>query len=287
MNLFASEWAVHVVEIGGLLLLTNYVLALVRHTLGDGWIRLALGRHDTVGLVCGAMVGAVTPVCSCSVGAIYASLVQNGASPRAAAAFLFAAPAINEVVLIAVILTLGWQGAVVYLAAGLTAAVLTGRFAESLHLRPCLTCSAPGEATAAGWPAWRLALADTTGVARRMALPVLAGAGVAGLMQAMHIDPTTVLTGIGAAPWAPIAAAVLALPIHIEPALVSGLVLPLAASGLALGTLISLTMAATVASVPEAVVLRTLVGWRGVGALSTWFLVYTSGIGLLVNTLHA
>ncbi len=284
VRVFGSEWFAHILEIGALLVLTSLVLGIVRHSLGNGWIRYALGRRDTLGLVSGALLGAVTPVCSCSVGAIYASLVHHGASHRSAAAFLFAAPAVNEVVLVTVVVAFGWKGGLAYMVAGITAAIVTGRFAERLRLQPCAHCTgaflpAPGLRRSA----WRLALADTHALVRAMALPVFIGAGLAGVLQAWHFDPATVLARVGEAPWAPVAAALIGLPLHVEPGLVAGLVVPLAASGLAMGTLISFTMATTVASLPEGAVLRTLVGWRGIGALSAWFFAYTAGIGLLIN----
>lgn len=280
----AQEWLAHVVEIGALLAGTSFVLGWIRHALGEGWIRLALGRRDAVGLAYGALLGAVTPVCSCSVGAIYASLLHHGASHRSAAAFLFAAPAVNEVVLVTVLIAFGWKGALWYLAGGLAAAIVTGRFAEQLRLRPCerhlhvLACT-PTMRQAA----WRRASADTLRLLRTMALPVVIGAGLAGALQAAQFDPRSLLAAIGAAPWAPVAAAAIGLPLHIEPGLLAGLLAPVIGTGLAMGTLISFTMATAVASVPEGALLRSLIGWRGLATLSLWYFTYTAGFGLFVN----
>src|SRR5690349_25112557 len=91
-----QSWLSELIEIAILLHAITFVLAWIRHRLGTGWLRRSLGRPDAVGLLTGAILGVFTPVCSCGVGAVYALLLQNGASPRAAAAFLFAAPAIHE-----------------------------------------------------------------------------------------------------------------------------------------------------------------------------------------------
>jgi len=61
--------------------------------------------------------------------------------------------------------------------------------------------------------------------------------------------------------------------------------LPLVKIGLPLGTVISLMMATTVATVPEAVVLRRVVGWRGVWSVTGWFFLYTASIGLVINAI--
>ncbi|MBM3749554.1 MAG: hypothetical protein FJW21_00025 [Acidimicrobiia bacterium] len=283
---FGAEWATHIVEVGVLLTLTGFALAWVRHRIGLQWVRRVLGRDDAVGLLSGAALGAVTPVCSCSVGAVYASLLHNGASTRSAAAFLFAAPAVNEVVIVAVLLAFGAAGAGIYVVAGLAAATLTGRFAERLHLRPCASCAA---SMRRDWPdetqsIWHRAMADTRGLVTTMALPVAVGAAIAAALHVWSWDPASVMSGVGDAAWAPVAAAVVGLPLHVEPGMVAALIVPLASSGIALGTLISLTMATTVASMPEGAMLKTIVGWRGVGTLAAWYLLYTSLIGVLVNT---
>ncbi len=286
LRAFVVEWGIHLAEVGLLLAVTGFVLAWIRHRVGVAWVRRVLGRSDLLGLMSGAALGVVTPVCSCSVGALYATLLHNGASTRSAAAFLFAAPATNEVVLVAVVLAFGASGAGLYLAAGVTAAMLTGRFAERLHLRPCESCVA---AMQADWsdlsqPVWRRALLDTRRLVTTMALPVAVGAALAAALHVWSWDPATVLSGVGHTAWAPVAAAMVGLPLHVEPGMVAALIVPLATSGLALGTLISLTMAITVASVPESAMLRSIVGWRGVGTLAVWYIVYTSSIGILVNT---
>jgi uncharacterized membrane protein YraQ (UPF0718 family) len=291
-----ETWLAEFIEIAILLHITTFVLAWVRHGLGTGWLRYSLGRPDAVGLLSGAVLGLFTPVCSCGVGAVYASLLQNGASHRAAAAFLFAAPAINEFVLLLILVMLGPVGALLYVVAGLSAAVLAGRFAHRLHLTPCEVHNehddghehahdhAHAAAMETGTPL-RRALHDTFDLTRRLALPLVLATACIALLQALAINPVGFITRIGHAWFAPIVAALVGLPLHVETPLLGSVFLPLVKVGLPLGTVISLLMATTVAAVPEAVVLRRVVGWRGVWGMTCWFFIYTASVGLLINAL--
>lgn len=98
-----------------------------------------------------------------------------------------------------------------------------------------------------------------------------------------NLTPVELLKEYGHHPLAAILAAVIGLPLDVNAAAAGPILIPSAELGLPIGTLISPMMATTVASFPEAAVLRQLVGWRGVARLSCWYLVYTAGIGLSLN----
>jgi uncharacterized membrane protein YraQ (UPF0718 family) len=294
----AEHWLTELLEIALLLHVTTFVLAWVRHRLGSGWLRHSLGRQDAVGLLSGALLGLFMPVCTCGVGAVYASLLENGAAPRAAAAFLFAAPAINEFVLLLILVMLGPIGAVAYAVAGLAAAVLAGRFAERLYLTPVHDHDDHdhhdhphdhGELVGIITPPidtpLRSAFRDTFALTRRLALPLVIATACVALLQALDINPFGFITRIGHAWFAPIVAALVGLPLHVETSLLGSVFLPLVKIGLPLGTIISLMMATTVATVPEAVVLRRIVGWRGVWGMTCWFFIYTAVVGLSINAI--
>jgi uncharacterized membrane protein YraQ (UPF0718 family) len=286
-----QTWLAELIEIAILLHAITFILSWLRHRLGSGWLQRSLGRRDMVGLLAGAFLGLVTPVCSCGVGAVYASLLQNGASAPAAAAFLFAAPAINEFVLLLILVMLGPIGALLYVLAGVAAAVLAGRYAERLHLVPFGLRDdhhhhdhEHAEALALRTPVQR-ALHDTFDLTKRLALPIVIATACVALLQMLPVNPIGFVARIGHAWFAPIVAALVGLPLHIETALLGSVFLPLVKIGLPLGTVISLLMATTVATVPEAVVLRRIVGWRGVWSVTGWFFLYTASVGLLINAI--
>jgi len=193
---FMGYWIYDLVKIVLLLLLTSFVLNLIRECIGVRRLKRSLGRDDWVGMCAGAALGVVTPVCSCSVAPLYASLLHGGAAHRSAACFLFAAPAVNEFAIVLVFFALGWQWAVVYTCLGLVEALFTGHFASNLGLEPCL-CYSPehGDAFAIkarfGWSACRAAATDAIKLTNRLKWALVVGAGLAALLVNFNLTPRT------------------------------------------------------------------------------------------------
>jgi len=288
MKDFMGYWVYDLVKIVLLLLITSFVLNLIRECIGVRWLKRSLGRDDWVGMCAGAALGVVTPVCSCSVTPMYASLLHGGAAHRSAACFLFAAPAVNEFAIVLVFFALGWQWAVVYTCLGLLAALLTGHFASRLGLEPCLCCSPKHVDAFAiksrfGWSAWRAAATDAIKLTNKLKWALVVGAGLAALLVNFNLTPIELLKTYGHHPLAPILASLIGLPLDVNAAAAGPILIPLVQFGLPIGTLISLMMATTVASFPEAAVLQQIVGWRSVIRLGFWYFVYTSAVGLTLN----
>lgn len=280
----------YLVGIFVLLFVAMLALSFVRFKLGSRWMLRSLGRDDAVGLACGAGLGVFTPVCSCFVTSVYASLLRNGASRRSAAAYLFAAPAVNEIAISLMFAATGWRGALTYVTLGMGAAVLTGRFHASFGLVPnefiegtdldrCLSGRM-------GWAdAGKAALRETAFMFRKLTPYLVLGCAMAGYLEGYSQAPIALLTRIGGTPLAPVVAAVVGLPLDVYAPVAASLIFPLAAAGVPLGTLISLMMAMTLASVPEGIVLHKVIGSRNLAKLTLWYLCYTAGIGLLINLL--
>ena len=75
-----------------------------------------------VGLVLAALLGAVTPFCSCSSVPLFIGFVEAGIPLGITFSFLIASPMINEVAVIILAGILGWKLAALYVLAGLVVA---------------------------------------------------------------------------------------------------------------------------------------------------------------------
>ncbi|MCS7209312.1 MAG: permease [Fimbriimonadales bacterium] len=288
LTAFLEYWIYDFVKMAILLVLTTTVLGFARRLVGVKWLRRSVGRSDWKGTVAGALLGVFTPVCSCSVTPLYASLLHAGASRQSAGAFLFAAPAVNEFAIVVVLLVLGWQGALLYLTLGLGAAMITGRYAHKFGLEPCALCNAPRmQVFAEGRRPLLRALVESAYEAltllRRLSVALLVGAALAAVLVNYNLRPVEVMLQIGHAWWSPVAAVLLGLPLDVNAAVALPILLPLAEAGLPLGTLVALMMATTLASLPEAAVLRLLIGWKGLAKLGAWYFAYCTSVGLLLN----
>ena len=88
--------------------------------------RVLAGRRESVGNVLAALLGTVTPFCSCSAVPLFIGFVTAGVPLGVTFSFLVSAPMVNEVALVLLFGLLGWKVAALYLSTGLFIAIASG-----------------------------------------------------------------------------------------------------------------------------------------------------------------
>jgi uncharacterized membrane protein YraQ (UPF0718 family) len=96
--------------------------------------RLLAGRRASAGTVLAALLGVVTPFCSCSAVPLFIGFVTTGVPLGVTFAFLVSAPMVNEVALVLLAGLFGWKVAALYLVTGLAVAVVAGAVIGRLGL---------------------------------------------------------------------------------------------------------------------------------------------------------
>ena len=96
--------------------------------------RILSGKRESVGNVLGALLGIVTPFCSCSAVPLFIGFVTTGVPLGVTFSFLISAPMVNEVALVLLFGLFGWKVAALYLGTGLAIAILAGWVLGKLHL---------------------------------------------------------------------------------------------------------------------------------------------------------
>jgi len=91
------------------------------------------GKSLFTGNVLAAMLGIVTPFCSCSAIPLFLGFVEAGIPLGVTFSFLIAAPMINEVAVVLLFGMFGWQTALIYVSTGLVIAILAGWVIGKLH----------------------------------------------------------------------------------------------------------------------------------------------------------
>lgn len=86
---------------------------------------LLAGRNEGVGNVMAALLGIVTPFCSCSAVPLFIGFVQAGVPLGVTFPFLISAPMVNEIALTLLFALFGWKIAALYLSLGLTIAIIS------------------------------------------------------------------------------------------------------------------------------------------------------------------
>ncbi len=253
--------------------------------------RILSGRRESVGNILAALLGVVTPFCSCSAVPLFIGFVTAGVPLGVTFSFLIAAPMINEVALVLLFGLFGWKVAAIYLTTGLVIAVSAGwaigrlrmeKHVEEWVYRQQVGLNAGEEALS--WPA-RLrygadAVRDIVGrVWPYVVAGIALGAGIHGYVPEGFLAS---FMGKGAW-WAVPVAVLLGVPMYSNAAGIIPIVQALLEKGAALGTVLAFMMSVIGLSLPEAVILRKVLKMR---LLFVFFGVVAFGIlivGYLFN----
>ncbi|MFA6334217.1 MAG: permease [Bacteroidales bacterium] len=92
------------------------------------------GKSLFTGNVMAALLGIVTPFCSCSAIPLFLGFVQAGVPLGVTFSFLISAPMINEVAVILLFGLFGWKVALIYVLTGLVIAIISGYIIGKLKL---------------------------------------------------------------------------------------------------------------------------------------------------------
>jgi hypothetical protein len=88
--------------------------------------KILAGKRESVGNVLAALLGIVTPFCSCSAVPLFIGFVSTGVPLGVTFSFLISAPMVNEIALVLLYGLFGWKVAAIYLGTGLLVAMVAG-----------------------------------------------------------------------------------------------------------------------------------------------------------------
>ncbi len=118
-----------------LLVLIIFGVGIIRSYFTTEKTRKALeGKSLFTGNIMAALLGIVTPFCSCSAIPLFLGFVEAGIPIGVTFSFLIAAPMINEVALVLLVGLFGWKVALIYVGTGLAIAIFSGWLIGKLKL---------------------------------------------------------------------------------------------------------------------------------------------------------
>jgi uncharacterized membrane protein YraQ (UPF0718 family) len=228
---------------------------------------LLSGKRVGVGNVLAALLGIVTPFCSCSAVPLFIGFLSAGVPLGVTFSFLISAPMVNEVALVLLFGLFGWKVAALYLALGLSVAIVAGlvigRLGMERHLEDWVremqaTQSAAYESATPLW-AERIdaGVAHVKEIVGKVWPWVLAGIAIgAGIHGYVPQDFMASIMGKDAPWWSLPAAVLLGVPMYSNAAGILPIVEALIGKGAALGTVLAFMMSVIALSLPEMVILR-------------------------------
>ncbi|GMB02076.1 permease [Pelosinus sp. IPA-1] len=91
-------------------------------------------KREFLGNIMAALLGIVTPFCSCSAVPVFIGFVESGVPLGVTFSFLISSPMVNEVALVLLWGMFGWKIAMIYISTGVLVAIISGYIIGKLKL---------------------------------------------------------------------------------------------------------------------------------------------------------
>lgn len=252
--------------------------------------KILAGKRESFGNVLAAILGIVTPFCSCSAVPLFIGFVTTGVPLGVTFSFLISAPMVNEIALVLLYGLFGWKVAAIYLGTGLLIAMIAGwvigRLRMERHLEEwVLQIQSGGNGLVEEYLSWadRIqygldAIKEIVGkVWIYVVVGIAVGAGIHGFVPEGFMAS---IMGKGAW-WSVPIAVLIGIPMYSNAAGIIPVVHALIEKGAALGTVLAFMMSVIALSLPEMIILRkvlkpaliaTFIGVVGIGILIVGYL---------------
>ncbi|MCG9554699.1 permease [Vibrio sp. Isolate31] len=309
------------VELIILFLAISYIVGILQEFLTPEKIQSILSSRNGKGYVIAALLGAITPFCSCSTIPFLKGLLRARAGFGPMMVFLFGSPLLNPVIIGLFVITFGWQVAAFYFLVAMTVSVVAGYTLEKLGFEryvkaeayestgsssSCGTscgdsdpkkaepkievscCSADGTETATvveeKEPSRWVRIWFSTWKDFKQVFPYLMMGIAIGSLIYGYIPTDLIAEYAGEGKWYAIPiAAVIGIPLYIRAEAVIPLSAALVQKGMALGSVMALIIGSAGASLTEVILLKSIFKNQMIAAFLFVILSMAMGAGFLYS----
>ncbi len=283
-----------------LLTVIIFAIAFFRSYISPLKVRKVLGkRNEYLGNVAAALIGIITPFCSCSAVPLFIGFIESGVPLGVTFSFLIASPMINEIAIILLWGMLGWEITALYIISGLIIAIISGIIIGRLKLE--------GEVESYVYEMIdKIKAAEQAGIALEEESQTLRERAVSSKEYTIDllkkVGPYVIVAiGIGAIihgyapadflltyagpnnPFAVPIAVLIGVPLYSNAAGIIPLVAVFIDKGIPIGTALAFMMAVTALSVPEMIILRKVLKPKLLAIFIGILAVSITAIGYLFN----
>ena len=253
-----------------------------------------LGRFHGIGANCAAaLLGTVTPFCSCSSIPLFIGFTSAGLPLGVTFSFLISSPMVDLGSLVLLMSIFGWKVAAVYVVLGLVTAVVGGTLIEKLHLEEQVeefirnghAMDVPQEEL--HWnDRLRYAWEQVVSTAKKVAPYVLIGVGIGAIIH-NWIPEEWIVNVLGTGnPFGVILATIAGVPMYADIFGTIPIAEALLAKGAQLGVVLSFMMGVTTLSLPSMIMLRKAVKLKLLGIFITICTVGIIVVGYFFNAIQ-
>jgi uncharacterized membrane protein YraQ (UPF0718 family) len=250
-------------------------------------------KREFIGNILAALLGIVTPFCSCSAVPLFIGFVEAGVPLGVTFSFLISSPMVNEVAVVLLWGLFGWKIAAIYMGTGLLVAIMAGFIIGKLKLEKWVEEYVYKIKSGQGQEVFRqpfnarlqYAKWNTVDILRRVWLFVILAIGIGGFIHGYVPEDFLVRYAGNGNPFAVPLAVALGVPLYSNAAGVIPIVYALMEKGLSMGTVLAFMMAVTALSLPEMIILRKVLKIPMLAIFAGILTVTITMVGYLFNAI--
>jgi uncharacterized protein len=249
-------------------------------------------KKEFIGNIIAALLGIVTPFCSCSAVPLFIGFVEAGVPLGITFSFLISSPMVNEVAVVLLWGLFGWKIALIYMGTGLLVAIIAGVIIGKLKLEKWVEeyvykIKSLGIVADIAKQAFKdrlvYARENTADILKKVWAYVLVAIGIGGFIHG-YVPEDFLVTYAGPQnPFGVPVAVALGVPLYSNAAGVIPIVYALMEKGMSMGTVLAFMMAVTALSLPEMIILKKVLKLPLIAVFAGIMTVTIIGVGYLFN----
>ena len=251
-------------------------------------------KREFIGNILAALLGIVTPFCSCSAVPLFIGFVEAGVPLGVTFSFLISSPMVNEVAVVLLWGLFGWKIALIYMGTGLLVAIVAGMIIGKLKLETWVEeyvykIHSLGIARERAKQKFKERLISarwsTADILKRVWLYVIIAIGIGGFIHGYVPEDFLVRYAGPQNPFGVPVAVALGVPLYSNAAGVIPIVYALMEKGMSMGTVLAFMMAVTALSLPEMIILRKVLKIPLLAVFAGIMTITIIGVGYLFNAI--
>ena len=249
-----------------LLVLVIFGVGIIRSYFSPEKTKKALaGKSTFMGNIMAALLGVLTPFCSCSAIPLFLGFVEAGVPLGVTFSFLIAAPMVNEIALIMLVGLFGWKTAIIYTLTGLLIAIFAGWVIGALKLEKYIQewvfevktgQTGVDETKISFSDRIKLGIETVKEIVGKIWLYIIIGVGI-GAAAHGYVPEDFMVSLMGKSVWYSVPLSILiGIPMYSNAAGIIPIVSVLIEKGASLGTALAFMMSVIGLSLPEVIILK-------------------------------
>ncbi|NTW58433.1 MAG: permease [Nitrospirae bacterium] len=256
--------------------------------------RILSHKREFIGNILAALLGIVTPFCSCSAVPLFVGFIEAGVPLGVTFSFLISSPMVNEVAVVLLWGLFGWKVALIYMGVGLLVAIVAGLIIGKLKLEKWVEeyvykIKSMGTVADMAKQAFKERLVyareNTTDILKKVWAYVIIAIGIGGFIHGYVPEDFLVKYAGPQNPFGVPIAVALGVPLYSNAAGVIPIVYALMGKGMSMGTVLAFMMAVTALSLPEMIILRKVLKVKLLVVFVGIMTVTIIGVGYLFNSI--